>query len=481
MDPLESRVLHTIREYKMIAPGDTVIAGFSGGPDSAALLTILEGLRGSLDFRLRAVHINHGLRGEEAERDAAFAEAFCRERGIPFARHDAEVREAARRDGLSVEEAGRRERYRIFREEAAGEGHARIAVAHHADDCAETILMNLFRGTGLAGLAGIPPVRGQVIRPLIAVTRKEILDYLAAGKIPYVVDSTHRDTAFTRNYVRHVLLPGAAEHVNAGAARHTVGAGEKVREADRYFRNLAEAWCREHAEGGEGEIRADAGAYAAAERIVREYILRALLARAGCPAKDITAAHIAAADDIALGHAGRSADLPYGFRIVREYGALVIRGAGAGFAPAAWPEADIRQEGPCAGKVEAGPASKTAAQPCAGKVRMRVFPRKDCVNFPEGQCTKWFDYDKILHNLSVRFRKPGDYLMIRNGKKTLHRFMIDEHIPAARRGKIPVVADGSHILWIVGYRISEYYKVSGSTRRILEISFEGGTGNGGQD
>jgi tRNA(Ile)-lysidine synthase len=489
MDPFESRVLRTIREYHMIAPGDTVIAGFSGGPDSTALLTVLGLLAAPLGFGLRAVHVNHSLRGEEAERDASFAEAFCRERKIPFACYTVDVRKAAQRSGMSVEEAGRSERYRIFQEEAAQEKHARIAVAHHADDCAETILMNLFRGTGLAGLAGIPPVRGRVIRPLIGVTRKEILAYLAERQIPSVADSTNADTAYTRNYVRHVLLPGAAEHVNAGAARHTVNAGEKVWEADRYFRNLAEAWCREHAETAAGGIRADAAAYAGAERIVREYILREMLSRIGCPAKDITSAHIAAADDIALGHAGRSADLPYGVRVIREYAALVILtekaasaiartgtpGAARLSARASVPEADVPQQGALA-------AGETDARaPWAGKVRMRVFPRKDCVNFPEGVCTKWFDYDKILHNLSVRFRQPGDYLMIRNGKKSLHRFMIDEHIPAGRRGEIPVVADGSHILWVVGYRISEYYKVSGSTRRILEISFEGGMGNGGQD
>ena len=437
----------------MIPSGSTVLVGFSGGPDSVCLLSVLCHLQTVLPFRLRAVHVNHGIRGEEASRDAEFAAAFCRDRGISFSLHAVDVPEISADSGESLEEAGRRIRYQIFEEEADradrenGRCTTRIAVAHHRDDSAETILMNLFRGTGLAGLSGIPPVRGRVIRPLIDTGREEILAYLERNSLPCVTDSTNADTAYTRNYVRRVLLPGAAAHVNARAAEHTVFAGDKIREADLFLRKLADSWCRDHAMKTEGGIRADARAYVREDRILREYILRNLLAMSGCPAKDVAASHIAMADDIALGHAGRSADLPYGFRVIREYEAVVIT---------------------------CGEEETTA-----GTFASRVFMRKDCVNFPIQQYTKWFDYDKIQYKLSFRFRQPGDYLMIRDGRKSLHRFMIDEHIPAEKRGRIPVVADGNHVLWVVGYRISEYYKLSGSTRRVLEISYTGGTKSGG--
>lgn len=169
-----SRIRTFIRENQLIRPGDKVLAGISGGPDSVCLLFVLHKLQRELNFELMAVHVNHGLRGEEADRDQDFVEKLCEERGIPLRCRFREVRGRAKKEKLTVEEAGRLCRYEVFRSEAKRYGCSRIAVGHHGDDQAETMLFHLFRGTGLRGLAGMEPERDGIIRPLLCVERREI-------------------------------------------------------------------------------------------------------------------------------------------------------------------------------------------------------------------------------------------------------------------------------------------------------------------
>ena len=196
---MKKETLNFIQKYHMAEQGDGVIAGLSGGADSVCLLRILRCLRQELGIELRAVHVHHGLRGSEADRDAAFSEELCKELDIPFKTVRINAAEEAREAGISVEEAGRRARYRILEAEALlwekdGRNHVHIATAHHGNDSAETILHNLFRGSGLKGLSGIPPVRGRIIRPILWAQRREILDWLRAHGYPYVEDSTNSGT-----------------------------------------------------------------------------------------------------------------------------------------------------------------------------------------------------------------------------------------------------------------------------------------------
>ncbi|HIR44157.1 MAG TPA: tRNA lysidine(34) synthetase TilS, partial [Candidatus Ventrisoma faecale] len=187
---MRERFLTYIRENDMLDPGGRVIVALSGGGDSVCLLHLLASCREELETQLLAVHVHHGIRGDEAGRDASFARALCERLGVPFILRREDVPELAARRGLSLEEAGRETRYRIFEEERLRCGASCVAVAHHMDDSAETILNNLFRGTGLAGLSGIAPVRGTVIRPLLCFRRQEIEHYLEAEGIEYCSDST---------------------------------------------------------------------------------------------------------------------------------------------------------------------------------------------------------------------------------------------------------------------------------------------------
>lgn len=202
---LEQKALCALRQYSLFSQGDRIAVGVSGGADSVALLRFLAALRPQFGWDLVVCHIHHGLRGAEADRDECFVRALAEQLGLPCAVSRIDAAALALREHISVEEAGRMARYAFFAQ-TAGEG-GRIATAHTLDDSIETVLMNLVRGTGLRGLCGIPRIRGNIVRPLLDCTRAEVEDYLGALGQPYCTDSTNLTDDYTRNRIRHDILP----------------------------------------------------------------------------------------------------------------------------------------------------------------------------------------------------------------------------------------------------------------------------------
>lgn len=202
---VKKKFLTTIEESKMLSNTDNVIVGFSGGADSVCLLSLFNTYKGKFGIKLVAAHINHGIRGDEALRDVQFAEAFCNKNGIEFRLCEADCIKQAQENSETVEEAGRRIRYGFFSQLCSE--NSRIATAHNANDNAETVLFNLTRGTSLKGVCGIPVVRDNIIRPLIKCTREEIEGYCKENNLGYVTDSTNLSDDYTRNKIRHLVLP----------------------------------------------------------------------------------------------------------------------------------------------------------------------------------------------------------------------------------------------------------------------------------
>ena len=199
------KMLQTIDRYRMLEPQQRVVVGFSGGADSTALLFALHRLEQQLDIRVEACHINHCLRGEESERDQQFCTDFCKRYNIPLTVHRIWAQQEAKQAGQSVETFSRQRRYQLLTALAGQEG--RVATAHNLNDNAETVLFYLARGTGLNGLGGIPPVRGQIIRPLIACTREQIEQFCGENGLDFIHDSSNDSDRYTRNRIRHHLLP----------------------------------------------------------------------------------------------------------------------------------------------------------------------------------------------------------------------------------------------------------------------------------
>ena len=453
-----------MRQNHMARPGDGVLVGLSGGADSGGLLLVLWKLRETFQISLRALHVHHGLRGAEADRDAAFSRMLCERLEVPFYEFRIDAAKEALDRKCSVEEAGRQARYRLYEETAlawekemcpdltsenaggkeAVAARVHIATAHHADDNAETVLFNLFRGSGLTGLSGIAPVRGRIIRPLLWAQRSEIQTWLRQQGQDWVEDSTNQESEYSRNWLRNELLPAVEERLNAQAVRHIDQAGRRIRQADAYLEEGAEEWLQKHAPDG----KADAGALAEQAEIVQGYIVRRLFLKSKMPLRDVTETHVQAVRELLYQGTGKSISLPHGFRAVNIYGFLEVR--------------PLSHPGERKGGLLPGIQNENLLQ-------MHTFPCENGDEFPKNQYTKWFDYDKINVGLSIRYRKNGDYLTLSGGgKKKLRRYMIDEKIPENERDRIPVLADGDHVLWVVGYRISDYYKITDETEHILE-------------
>ena len=463
-----------MRQNHMTRPGDGVLVGLSGGADSVGLLLVLWKLRETFQISLRALHVHHGLRGAEADRDAAFSRMLCERLEVPFYEFRIDAAKEALDRKCSVEEAGRQARYRLYEETAlawekemcpdltsenAGEKEAaaarvHIATAHHADDNAETVLFNLFRGSGLTGLSGIAPVRGRIIRPLLWAQRSEIQAWLLQQGQDWVEDSTNRESEYSRNWLRNELLPAVGKRLNAQAVRHIDQAGRRIRQADAYLEEVAEEWLQKHAPDG----RVDAGALAEQAEIVQGYIVRRLFLKSKMPLRDVTETHVQAVRELLHQGTGKSISLPHGFRAVNVYGFLEVR--------------SLSHPGERKGGLLPGSQDENLLQ-------MHTFPCENGDEFPKNQYTKWFDYDRIKGTLSLRHRQPGDYLTLPSGgRKTLKSWMIDEKIPRQEREQIWLLAEEKHILWIVGHRISAYYKITEQTKTILEVEFNGGKSSG---
>lgn len=382
MDALMLEIKRYIEANQLIRPGDGVVVGLSGGPDSVFLLYALHTLQARMGFTLRAVHVHHGIRGAEADRDEAFSEKLCAKLDIPFQAVHVAAPAYAAQHGLSLEEAARILRYEALEAARQQLGQTRaawIAVAHHLDDQAETVLHNLVRGAGLRGLAGMENRRNHVIRPLLSIKREDILKWLKQYDIPYVTDSTNADPHYTRNRIRSTVLPELRE-INPEASAHIAHSAALLREADAFFHALALQYVDAHAtltvapdsanaidrdahtrpqtavfqdapvtlsEPGASTrgttprppALAEKSAEGAAEapdeatilrsialpvtalreypELVRQYVYSELLRRIGTPQKDWSAVHYRDIDRLIFGPGGAHLDLPY--RMSAEY------------------------------------------------------------------------------------------------------------------------------------------------------------------
>ncbi|MDO4308607.1 MAG: tRNA lysidine(34) synthetase TilS [Eubacteriales bacterium] len=451
-----------IKENQMILPGNRILAGVSGGGDSMAMLSMLLGLSGELGFSLEAVHVHHGIRGEEADRDLSVVEKFCRDFDIPCRVHRFDVPGLAGEWKLGLEETGRIVRRQAFAEEQERSGSVgvRIALAHNKNDLAETMLHNLARGSGLRGLTGIKAVNGNVIRPVLCLERREIDHYLKEKDIPYVTDSSNLEDDYTRNRIRHHILPLMETEVNAKAVEHMAWASEMIAQADGFLAGCGAALLAEFRQADGSFLLTDE--FFGKEPVLQSYaVMEALECLAG-KRRDISAVHVQQILELHRKQTGRRITLPYGICAGRDYGGIRL--------------ALQKKEQEAAGEQKERMLSVPGKLDCSlGSFTAEIFPYFG-QKISEKKYTKWMDYDKINRNLSVRTRKPGDYLVISGDgrRKKISRCMIDDKISREMRERIPLLICGEEVLWMVGGRMSERCKITPNTKWVLEVKYQGG-------
>jgi tRNA(Ile)-lysidine synthase len=460
------KIADYMEKWNMVNPDSRILVGFSGGADSTALLQFFWKYSKEHNINVLAVHVNHGIRGEEALRDQRFCEAFCKERNIPFQAIFRDIPAEAKEKGISSEEAGREARYEIF-EQYLAEGLAdRVALAHHQNDQAETMIFRLMRGTGLRGLRGMEPVRGSYIRPLLCVTRREIERQLEEEGLPWVEDGSNQELLYTRNKIRHQVVE-PMEAIRPGTVVNMAKTAERLLELEDYMeQELSRVWerCTEQKER-EISIRLSnfTELHPAMQKLLAMRCLEQLKGTGG--SSNISSVHAEQICALAHGRRGSRIMLPDGICAVLGYEELILKyGYGA----------SDREEA-----VSCSVPGRVYFHGEMFEFSMEAWHKND--EIPANRYTKWFDYDKIKNGIVLRTRQPGDYLANASGAhKKLKDYLIDCKVPREERDQCILLADGNHIIWVVGMRISEEYKITEQTRRILKVHRreQGGTDDG---
>lgn len=435
-----------IARETLLPAGAAVCAAVSGGADSTALLLALR----ELGYAVSAFHLNHCLRGAESERDEAFVRALCDRLGVPLTVQRAEVARFAEREGLGVEEAARKLRYRLLLQSTEALGCAFAATAHTADDNLETMLFHLARGTGGKGLSGIPPARGRIVRPLLSCTRAEIEDYLRALGEPYVTDSSNLSDDYTRNLLRHEVVP-VLRRVNPEVSAAAFRLAGLLREDERVLETAVREQLAKATDSGGWRVDAFPSA-------LRGRMLHRLLEQSGAPMAQIGWRHIRLlAELLESGNPSARLSLPGGLTARREYGRFYLGSA---------------EEAP-----SEAPRETALSVPFSVHFRKGVWVRGEI-------CKKNSDIHKKFNTFSldcgtidfdslvVRTRRPGDRLRLteKSGSKTLKRLMIDYKIPREKRDRLAVFADQYGVIAAEG--LGSDCRRQGGGEMTLQLSVE---------
>ncbi len=467
------RLADVARVKRLFEPGDRLLIAVSGGPDSVALLSLLSELAPSWKLDLRAVHINHGLRGEESEEDARFVVELCDRLGVKVTVEPAPLH--ARR-GLGerrcLQESAREARYAAMRRIGEALGAGKIALGHTADDQAETVLMWMLRGAGAGGLGGIPPIReGVFVRPLLECRRAEILAYLRDQALAFREDSSNANPVYLRSRVRHELLP-TLRRWNPAIVEVLRRQADILREEDRWLEErTTDHAARLTSALGQDAVVLDREGLLALPLALQRRVVRRLIRRVGGTARGPSFGAVSAVlERIARGASGSELTVQ-GITVGRVYETIIFRPLGRDMAVGEFPESTGRWV-PAAGIPMVVP-STLSWSPTGQLLRVSYRPAVDTdrsLRQTASRMTALLDMDRFTGDLRVRTWRPGDAfqpLGMGGRRKKLQDFFSDMKVPRAERHRVPLLATSEGILWVAGYRADHRFRVTRSTRRIL--------------
>lgn len=440
---MNGKFLENIKRYNLIEAGEKIFVGVSGGCDSMFLLYNLILLRDERNFQMCVLHLNHMVR-DEAEDDENFVRDYCKAHGVEFISEKKDMNLLAKERGLSPEDAGRVLRYEFFRKNAEGR---KIFLAHNADDQVETVLQRIIRGTGIDGLSAMDFVSGDIVRPILNISRAEIEEYVEKNQIPFVHDKTNDTLIYERNMVRNVIIP-KLEELNSNVGEAILRLSDSAREESNYLDDIAK------------KVYADAlsekGLHISKllleDPVIVRRVFKIFIEEKFNSAKGIYKVHYDLLLDFLNSNTGQSLDLPGGKVIVNNYGYL------------SFADENIKE------KINLETEVLTLGK---NFTNYGVFTlskgnkdvSRDSINI---------DYDKVKGNISIRYRKNGDAFIPlgMKGIKKLKDFFIDEKVDRDLRDRVPIIFDEEKILWVCGYRMSDEVKITGGTENILNLRRE---------
>ncbi len=454
-------VYRTIREYNMIEEGDTVLVALSGGADSVFLLKALLLLKKRLKIDVCALHIHHHIRGEDADKDASFCSEISKNWGVPFKRFDVDVFKIAKDMGFSVEEAGRWARLKIYKEALKLFNAHKVATGHHTDDLAESVLLNLIHGAGIEGLVGIYPVYNSfLIRPLLFTTKEEIVDFLKKENIPFCEDVTNWDTKYTRNKIRHLLIPYIEKNFNVKIRQNLLKTSQILLEAYNFLESEFQRYKKKNIQCI-GEV-CKLGIFPLRKKhpFIAKYILRRAVKEVQKGFEEVNYLKTQQLYNLAMKKdTGGVVEIPHNIKVHRIYNALYIS------------RGELKEPPPPPVSISF-PAKRYIKE-------WNIHVRGEIIDVNKmgrpSPFVAYFDADCIGEGeFIIRGRKAGDrfspYGM--KGTKKIKDFFIDKKIPPFERDKVPLLEKDGEIIWVIGYRTSNKCPVTKTTKRVLKIEIE---------
>lgn len=456
---MESLFKSNVILNNLIKSGDTVLAAISGGPDSMAMLNCLVLLRKDLEFNLLIAHVNHGVRGEYAKRDQEFVKMVSKNYNIPYFTKNVDMVAYGKELGISSEEAGRILRYGFFREVLSDYGGGKIAVAHNKNDQAETILHRIIRGTGLDGLKAMEFIKGDIIRPLLNISRREIENYIEQKNIEFVIDHTNLETDYTRNKIRLELLPYIKENFNPNIidslyrlTRITSGEIQIIEETTQEKYNLI-------VKNSVGKsIIFNASLFKLESEAMRKRLIRKAIENISGNLHGIEEIHINYIINLFYeDKTGKAIDISKGLSARISYNDFIIE------------LRNNKNKSFEAKKIELG---ENNIKELGIIVSLELIPVEEMDI--KKMNVKYIDFDKVSGELLIRPRKSGDRFspLGLGGSKKLKDYMIDKKIPQDKRDSTPILCDNSGIIWVIGYGLSDKYKITEETKSTLRINVE---------
>ena len=469
------KVCEYIKANYLLEYGDKVVIGLSGGADSVCLLHMLCAIKDRYNLTLYAVHINHGIRGSEAAGDAGFCEELAKKYGIMYRCAEYNIPVLAKEWKVTEEEAGRNVRYKEFDDEVRRVGADKIAVAHHLNDQAETILFRMCRGTGIRGMTGIPCTRDNIIRPLLCLTKSQITGYLVQNNIAYREDSTNSCIEYDRNRIRGNVIP-ELERINSMAVPHIGELAKQLDDIYSWFDDNINDYFEKNVVKSDNAISVSADFMQSIHGVAAREIIRRMIESMTGSLKDIEKRHIDMIYALADTDSGKSVNLPYNLMACNEYGIIRIglfTTDDNGNNMSGETMECIEDTGEkCIWTNVYLPDSKKLCSSVTINGVVTNCP-KMAYNIPKNNCTKWFDYDRISSKIIIRKSMAQDYICIGDKKnKKLTRYMIDCKIPRRYRNNILVMAEGNRVLWVIGGRSSMDCYVTDYTDHILQVTLD---------
>ena len=457
------KVINYIKENKIIQQDDRILVALSGGPDSVCLLHMLYRIKDKFNLKLGAIHINHMLRGEEADKDENYIIDLCEQMGIKHYVKRINIEYIAKETNVSLETAGRNERYKAFEEIKIKDKYNKIAVAHNANDQAETILMRIMRGTGLEGLTGIKPQReGGIIRPILCLNRQEIEDYCEYNGLNPRIDASNYDRHYSRNRVRLDILPYMRDNFNKDIIdtlnRMTLLLQKDNEFIEEYSKKCYNIYCKKH--NNKLEILKELFEKEMESIITRVVIIA--FKEISKSYQNFEMKHIYEIVNLAFRETGKKINLTNNIICENLYGNIVLS------------KNDNKYYNSCV-KTEIKLDKDNIIENIEFNnyiINFEVIENKKKEKFTKNNLIKLFNYDKIEKEILIRYRKDGDKIIPlgMSGSKKVKDIFINSKVPREERDNTPILCFDDKISWIVGYKTSQLFKIDSDTKMILKIT-----------